>query len=87
MAVLKGLANRWEDISKELAFNHKKFADGTSEEEKLRAAIEYWLQWDPYASWRKLIWRLDISEDEEMCRVADNIRSYAEDLAGQKIET
>ena len=50
---------------------------------RLGVALEYWLEFDPHASWRMLIWRLDDSDIPGLNGVADDIRSYAEPLTGQ----
>ena len=51
-----------------------------TDEERLVAIVRYWLQNDPYASWRKLIRRLDNWDRSD---IADRIRKYAEKLTGQ----
>ena len=51
----------------------------TTDKERLRALIQYWLLRDPYASWRRLIIRLDVWE----AAAANSIRNYAEKLTGQ----
>ena len=51
--------------------------------ERLRALIQYWLLRDPYASWRRLIIRLDyLSHYTTAAAAANSIRNYAEKLTG-----
>ena len=52
----------------------------STDEERLRVGVQYWLLRDPYASWRMIIWRLDYNEHRAL---ADTIRSYAEKLTGE----
>ena len=60
----------------------------STDKERLRALIQYWLLKDFYASWRRLIFQLDYrcyySEAATTFEVAANsIRNYAEKLTGQ----
>ena len=57
----------------------------STDKERLRALIQYWLLRDPYTSWRRLIIRLDYrSEYSEVATAAAiSIRNYAEKLTGQ----
>ena len=54
----------------------QKFPD---EMEQKKQLITYWINTDPLASWRRLIWALDLMKDTT---TADSIRSYAEPLTG-----
>ena len=54
----------------------QKFPD---EMEQKKQLITYWINTDPLASWRRLIWALD---EVEETKTADSIRSYAEPLTG-----
>ena len=54
-----------------------KFQD---EMEQKKQLISHWINTDPLASWRRLIWALDYMKQTKM---ADSIRSYAEPLAGK----
>ena len=88
MAVLGGVAGRWRRVGAQLyvpkAVMDLIASECTSESECLRKALRYWIQRDPLASWRQLIWRLDWSEDADMrSSVADDVRSLAEELSGQ----
>ena len=47
--------------------------------ERKKAAISFWLKYDPAPSWRRLIVGLDEIEAHE---VAEKIRKYAEPLRG-----
>ncbi len=49
---------------------------------KLRAVVEYWLQRDPFKSWRKVAYALDDWNDDDVRRVADAVRRNAETLQG-----
>ena len=59
----------------------------STDKERLRALIQYWLLRDPYVSWRRLIIRLDyiISATAKVATAvaANSIRNYAEKLTGQ----
>lgn len=57
-------------------------SESTSDLESLRKALRYWVQRDPYASWRRLIWRFRWSDDPDLCSIADNICGLAEKLTG-----
>ena len=56
-------------------------AEYATEDQRRNAAVQLWLVSDPYASWRRLIRRLD--EYEEYA-VAKQIHRYAEKLTGMK---
>ena len=55
----------------------QKFPD---EMEQKKLLISHWINTDPLASWRRLIWALDFMKETKM---ADSIRSYAEPLTGK----
>ena len=55
----------------------KKFPN---EMEQKKQLISYWINTDPMASWRRLIWALDVMKETKM---ADSIRSYSEPLTGK----
>ena len=83
MAVLKRLS--WEDVSSDILRipRSKRNAiekECSTDEERLRVGVQYWLLRYPYASWRRIIWGLD---DHKHHAIADTIRSYAEKLTGQ----
>ena len=47
------------------------------------ALVRYWLLQDPLASWRKIIYQLDLwAGYEQNLDIADSIRHYAEELTG-----
>ena len=50
-----------------------------TDQERLAELIKYWIFNDPWASWRKLIQRLDQRNESD---IADRIRKYAEKLTG-----
>ncbi len=52
----------------------------STDEERLRVCVQYWLLRYPYASWRWIIWLLDCYKHSA---IADTIRSYAEKLTGE----
>ena len=83
MAVLKRLS--WRDVSNKILWIPDSKRDAierecSTDEERLRVGVQYWLLRDPYASWRRIIWRLD---DYKHRALADTIRSYAEKLTGE----
>ena len=84
MAVLEGVAGRWRRVGTRLRVPDAVLdliaSECTSDSECLRKALRYWIQRDPLASWRQLISRLDWSD---LVRVADGVRSLAEELTGQ----
>ena len=45
----------------------------TSNLECLRGTLKHWLQHDPRASWRRLIWKLDSSQDADLHRLTRQI--------------
>jgi len=65
-------------------YNHIKQLQDTSNENRLRAVVEYWLGGGRYVgeepSWRRLIWTLD---EEGQTQVADKIRHFAEPVLGK----
>ena len=85
--VLEGIAAKWKAIGILLCvpFATLDFisTEGGSNMERLRAVVRYWLLRDPLASWRRLMWELDCSQDCDIRAVADSIRTYAEKLIGQ----
>lgn len=91
MSTLKSLTHAWRDIGDRRLDIPEKVLDGfeseySSDAERFKAAIRYWLLRDPLASWRKLIFELDcedIDDGGDFREVADNIRSYAEKQPGQ----
>ena len=87
MAMLGGVAGRWRRVGAELRVPDAVLdliaSECTSDSECLRKALRYWIQRDPLASWRQLIARLDWSLDVDLVRVADGVRSLAEELTGQ----
>ena len=82
MAVLQTLP--WREVGDCLRVPDSKLdaidADHTTDEGKKGAVIRYWLLRDPYASWRMLIFRLDVYEKLD---IADRMRNYAEKQTGQ----
>ncbi len=76
MSALKGLP--WRVANSILRVPHS--AIDSTDEERLRVCVQYWLLRDPYASWRMVIWILDIYKHSA---IADTIRSYAERLTGE----
>ncbi len=83
MAALKGLP--WREAGDDILLIPDSKLDAierecSTDEERLRVCVQYWLLRDPYASWRRIIWRLDGSIH---LAIADTIRSYAEKLTGE----
>ena len=58
---------------------HKIEEKYAGESERKREGVKFWLWNNPYASWRRLIPRLDRKKEHA---VADQIRGYAEKLTG-----
>ena len=56
-----------------------------SDDSRLRAVTECWLQGDGEPSWRRIIWALDW--ENETRAVADTIRHYAEPLPGKSCDS
>ena len=87
MAVLGRVAGRWRRVGDQLHIPDAVLdlisSECTSDSECLRKALRYWIQRDPLASWRRLIHCLDYSDDDDVKRVADDVRHLAEELAGQ----
>ena len=52
----------------------------STDRERLTTVIRHWILKDPYASWRKLIDRLDVYKKFD---IADRIRKFAEKQKGQ----
>ena len=73
-----------------LGIPHRKLdeikADHHSTDEQEVAAVRYWLLRDPLASWRRIIYQLDVWASYTGCGhysdIADRIRHYAEELTG-----
>ena len=88
MAVLGGVAGWWRRVGDKLRVPRAVLdliaSECTSDSECLRKALRYWIQRDPLASWRRLIYWFDRSEDADVRRVADDMRSLAEELTGQR---
>ena len=86
MEVLEGLAERWRDVGERLSIPKASLeiiaSDGDSDLERLRGVIRYWLMRDPYASWRRLIWRFHWSLYKDFRQLANSIIKYAEKLTG-----
>ena len=83
MAVLKRLS--WEDFGRYIIDIPRSKVDAierecSTDEERLRVGVQYWLLRDPYASWRRIILQLDWLKHRAL---ADTIRSYAEKLTGE----
>ena len=55
----------------------------TTVEDRLKAIFAYFKHMHPYANWRCVIWGLDECGDTQL---ANNIRSYAEPIAGIKFD-
>ena len=57
-----------------------------STDEQEAAVVRYWLLRDPLASWRRIIFQLDVwagwADYGHYSDIADRIRHYAEELTG-----
>ena len=87
MKALESPPQRWRLVCRELyipvdVLDHIE-SQWSSDEERLRSGIRYWLLRDPYASWRRLINRL--YHDEDLIGVADTLvqKGHAEELSGE----
>ena len=86
MKALESLTQQWRHVCEVLyiprpVLNHI-VDECSSDEERLRSGIRYWLLRDPYASWRRLITQLF---QKNLYEVADTLvqKGYAEELSGQ----
>ena len=91
MSSLESLAHKWKNLGTmllipTLTLNNIQ-SEYSNDAERLRAAVRYWLLQDPLASWKRLIYELDLWDDEDAHKVADTIRIYAEKLPGQHAAT
>jgi hypothetical protein len=86
MAVLEPVKEKWKRVGRELYIPKAAMdviqSDFDSDIDRLRAVIRYWLMRDPYASWRRLIWRFDGSGYNNLRRIAESLRNHAEKLTG-----
>ena len=77
----------WDDINEMLFISYPKLvaieSEFSTDKERLRALIQYWLLRDPYASWRRLIRQLDFNYSTAAIAASNSIRKYAEKLTGQ----
>ena len=80
----------WYDVRRILIISDAKLdaikSEFSTDKECLRAQIQYWLIRDPYASWRRLIFRVDWESKYITAAAAaavNSIRNYAEKLTGQ----
>ena len=55
-----------------------------SDDDRLRAVIECWLQGDEEPTWKRIVWTLDGTTET---RTADNIRHFAEPLPGKSCDS
>ena len=86
---LESLTHRWRDVGGRDLRIPTTILDGiqsdhSSDAERLRSCIRYWLLRDPIASWRRLIHELDDWDKEDYNTVANGIRKYAKKLQGQQ---
>ena len=85
MAVLEALP--WRGVGVILYVPDSKLdaiaSENSTDRQRLAAVIRYWILRDPFASWRRLIHRLDYSYDDKWRDVADRIRKYAEKQTGE----
>ena len=86
MAVCKEVAWKWKRFGDLLwipdaALNVIE-KDFSADLEHFNALILYWILKCPHASWRFLIWRLDMSRDKDLKQMADKCRDFAEEITG-----
>ena len=85
MAALEGVAHKWREVGRRLRIPDATLSYiGGDDMQKLRSVVHYWVLKDPLASWRRLIKNLYWSRDNDLIRVADNLRSNAEKLTGKQ---
>ena len=89
MAVLGGVAHKWRRVGERLRIPYAtlSYIGGECKDdlERLRRVVCYWLLKDSLASWRRLIWGLYYTDDDDLVNVANTIKEYAEKLTGQHI--
>ena len=89
MDKLKGVAEKWKSIGGQLYIPDTVMEAIALESAPdvlkcLKKTVQYWVQRDPNASWRRLIRRFDQSVDPDLQGVADHVRNFAEQLTGQQ---
>ena len=86
MAVFKEVAWKWTYFGDLLLIPDAAInvieKDFSADLEHFKALILYWILKCPYASWRFLIWRLDMSGDKDLMQMADGCRDLAEKITG-----
>ena len=86
MAILEGVAGKWRDVGELLYVPATAMdviaSESTSDVQCLRGTVIYWLIHDPLASWKRLIHRFDVSDDDNLEKLADNCRRFAEKVSG-----
>lgn len=83
LSAVKGAEGEWERIGRWLLVPHsmrnKIEREYPTSAERLAAMFDYFLQLDPYVSWRSVIRALDGVRKHE---IADMIREWAEPISG-----
>ena len=89
LTAVQGVA--WRSLGGNLFSNKRSYLDEIegqyqSDDERLRALIDHWLQGEGYEepSWRALIYNLDYAKES---RIADTIRHFAEPVSGELSDT
>ena len=89
LTAVQGVA--WKGLGNMLCSNKQSYLDEIeaqyqSEDERLHALIDHWLQGEgaEQPSWRALIYNLDWAEET---KVADKIRQFAEPVSGESCDT
>ena len=82
LRVVEGVQN-WRRLGWRLWIPTSKLDDirQLSPSERKKAVVTYWMENDPFPSWRQLLWALDMMEEKA---IADSIRHYAEPLTGSQ---
>ena len=87
MAALRELEGQWRLVSRALyipmTVQSQIWLDSSSNHDRLKSCVRYWVQRDPLASWRRLIWLLGWSGNLGLKKVAESIMNCAEKLTGQ----
>lgn len=87
MGALESLSDKWRYVGKEILHIPDSVLDSvelehSSDAERLRAGVRYWLLRDPLASWRKLVYMLDWEDEDAYRAVAAKLRSNTEKPSG-----
>ena len=82
LRVVEGVQD-WNELGQRLRIPNSRLDEISqlSPSERKKALVTYWMENDPFPSWRRLLWALDWIEEKA---IADSIRHYAEPLTGSQ---